>query len=380
MVTVTRTRTQVTLVSVSMPNFSGTRVYDIAALAPDDVWFAGQWGEPNEISTVTWRPLAMHWDGSNLTVHPTPTLFSGTNTVHMRSMSALAPDDIWGICNSNTASRTTVDPLVLRYDGSSWSQVAMPDLASSHVLNEIVAIAPDDVWIFGRWSFPSEPFALHWNGSSWILDETVPLATTAAALGADEIYLGTSTIALFDGTSSATVATFPGVNGPSVLGMEAGSGCAMWAVGRAFGAGGDLVPFAARLVGTDMGTNYCDALPNSTGVPATISASGNLSLTAGDFTLACDGLPPLRPGLFFFGPDQVALPFGPGVRCVGGSVTRLGPADFVDAMGHVERQVDLIGQGVAAGVSTNFQFWHRDVDGGLGGFNLSDALEVVFLP
>ena len=84
--------------------------------------------------------------------------------------------------------------------------------------------------------------------------------------------------------------------------------------------------------------------------------------------------------MFFFGPDQLAQPFGPGVRCVGGGVTRLGPADFADAMGHIERMVDLVGEGVTAGVSTNFQFWHRDIDGGLGGFNLSDALEVVFEP
>jgi len=54
-------------------NFSGTRIEDIAAIAEDDVWFGGQWGEPNDVGSVTWRPLAMHWDGSDMTVHPTPT-------------------------------------------------------------------------------------------------------------------------------------------------------------------------------------------------------------------------------------------------------------------------------------------------------------------
>jgi hypothetical protein len=226
-------------------NFSGTRVYDIAAFSSDDVWFAGAWAEPNHLATVTRRPLAMHWDGSEMTVHPTPTLFSGTEPLHLKQVAAVAPDDIWGICRSTTAGGTTDAPYVLHYDGGVWSQVGgLPDPGFSMVLDQITATVSDDVWIFGHEVFPTDPFALHWDGTNWTLLDGAPHASAAASLSADAHYLGTSTITLFDGSETAVVEPFTNVAGSSVLSMASTGTCQVWAVGRRIG-GGDLAPFAA---------------------------------------------------------------------------------------------------------------------------------------
>lgn len=133
-------------------------------------------------------------------------------------------------------------------------------------------------------------------------------------------------------------------------------------------------------------TNYCVSSPNSTGFGATIGASGTTSLASNDLVLTVDTCPAGKPGLFFFGPDQVSTPLGNGIRCVGGSTTRLG-VQITDPLGTVQHALDLNstafqsnGSAIVAGSSRNFQFWYRDPAGNGAGFNLSDGLAVTFCP
>jgi choice-of-anchor B domain-containing protein len=135
------------------------------------------------------------------------------------------------------------------------------------------------------------------------------------------------------------------------------------------------------------GTSYCSAAPNSMGAGAILSATGSASLSANDLVLGVTGASAAQPGLFYYGSTQVAVPFGDGVRCVGGSTYRLNPVAFSDPSGAVSRAVDYTsapassGPGmIQAGDTWNFQFWYRDPAAGGAGFNLSDGLSVVFCP
>jgi len=88
------------------------------------------------------------------------------------------------------------------------------------------------------------------------------------------------------------------------------------------------------------------------------------------------------PGIFYFGNLQLQVAFGDGVRCVGGSVSRL-PVVFSDAAGQVSYALDLANpllstSSIQSGETWEFQFWYRDPAFGGTGFNLSDALEVTF--
>ena len=136
--------------------------------------------------------------------------------------------------------------------------------------------------------------------------------------------------------------------------------------------------------------SYCTSSPNSTGAGALIDSSGSTSVAANEFSLYVSGAVPNVPGLFFYGGAQTSTPFGDGIRCVtsgGQGLFRLNPGQAVSSFGDLVRPLDLTtapaGSGpgqISAGETWYFQFWYRDVAAGNAGFNLSDALSVVFCP
>ncbi len=124
---------------------------------------------------------------------------------------------------------------------------------------------------------------------------------------------------------------------------------------------------------------YCSAAPNSVGAGANISLSGSTSVSANDLALQA-GPVPNQPGIFFFGPNQIEMPFGNGYRCVGGAVKRL-PVVFATG-GAIDYSIDNTqfpaSGSLIAGSTWNFQAWYRDPAGGGSNFNLSDAVRVDF--
>ncbi len=125
-----------------------------------------------------------------------------------------------------------------------------------------------------------------------------------------------------------------------------------------------------------LGVNYCVGAVNSTGSGALMSAAGSNSVSANDLTLTAEPVPNDF-GLFIFATTQVQIPFGNGFLCVLGSTVRINPV--ASASGNVAmRVVDLPSFGIAPG-TLDFQYWYRDP--GVGShFNLSDGLEIVFVP
>ena len=133
-----------------------------------------------------------------------------------------------------------------------------------------------------------------------------------------------------------------------------------------------------RLLGCGS-TQYCTSTSNSSGAAASISSLGSTSIVANDFELICGDSPAGKFGLFFYGPNQLQIPFGDGFRCVGGSIARTQVVQ-IDSVGSASLALDLeTAPGIESGVTQNFQFWFRDPEGtGGSGFNLSDGLEVRF--
>jgi hypothetical protein len=192
---------------------------------------------------------------------------------------------------------------------------------------------------------------------------------------------------------------------PAPLDQTFAGGGNAWIVGSTLGAGSldinnlglnDVPPldvdglfpgnWLLRAVGNNcgsggLGTNYCSASANSVSPDgSTISAAGSASITDGDLTLSASNAPS-QPAIFYFGPNQVDIPFGCGRRCVGGSVVRM---DVVFGSGGTfEYAVTPTFFGVFTATSTNFQCWYRDpanLNSCGGTFNLSDGIEIVFTP
>ena len=175
-------------------------------------------------------------------------------------------------------------------------------------------------------------------------------------------YFDTSSLSgpIFNGLWSC----YPYFSNGVVIGSDRESGLFVWRVGELCTAG-----------------NYCTANQNSSGLAANIGYSGSLDIPTNDFGLFADSAPPGQFGIFFYGQNQVQLPFGNGFRCVGGGLTRL-PLTQTDAFGIATQAIDFNnlpnGGELNPGDQTNFQFWFRDPMGGGSRFNTSDALHVQF--
>lgn len=129
-----------------------------------------------------------------------------------------------------------------------------------------------------------------------------------------------------------------------------------------------------------IGSSFCTSAPNSVSATgSTISATGSASLSAGSLTLHAEDVPDGL-GIFFFGPTQASVRFGNGIRCVGGTLVRM-PVVPARA-GSMTYTVDLstYSADLAALGMARFQAWFRDPAAGGSAFNLSDGLEIQFLP
>jgi hypothetical protein len=130
-------------------------------------------------------------------------------------------------------------------------------------------------------------------------------------------------------------------------------------------------------------TKYCVSAANSvTPAGADLTVGGTTSVAANDFTLLTSRLPANKAGIYYYGVNSANVPFGNGVRCVGGQIFRL-PVTVSNAFGEASWALDITnppqpaGQ-ITAGSTWFFQFWYRDPAGGGAGFNLSDAVEASF--
>lgn len=148
--------------------------------------------------------------------------------------------------------------------------------------------------------------------------------------------------------------------------------------------------FARRYVFTPTPdpVNYCSALPNSSGGPASIGWHGSPSVAVNGFVLTCTSAPASHNGLFIYSPDPVESPLGNGNVCVGpqtlGFVLRL-PFVTTDLAGYAEHALDMTAPPHALGLilpgsTWFFQCWFRDLPAGGAFFNFSDGLQATFCP
>ncbi len=147
----------------------------------------------------------------------------------------------------------------------------------------------------------------------------------------------------------------------------------------------DLGPYEFACGCTDV-ERFCTALPNSSGASAAIGWAGSTSVHANALVLLASGAPPLKSGLFFYGPVQTSLPWGDGIRCVGGSLQRLSLLQ-TDGAGNASLALDFTQPPLTAGphalppgARTNVQFLFRDPLGGPAGWNSTDALAIHLCP
>ncbi len=192
---------------VPTPNVgnSVTRLTDVTALSSRDAWAVGLWRD----TPSGFGPVALRWDGaawSQATLPGTAHLgwYPETNGVE-----AAPNGDVWIVGKVSTTYPAYTLPLVMRWRGGGWDYVdtvvlqpstVYPFAARGGSLQEVAAVAPDDIWAvgqaagYGDGGATSAPLAVHWDGSRWYEVEVPRVAnrhhelTGVAAVSSNDVW------------------------------------------------------------------------------------------------------------------------------------------------------------------------------------------------
>jgi FG-GAP repeat len=144
---------------------------------------------------------------------------------------------------------------------------------------------------------------------------------------------------------------------------------------------------AAYVFELPFGEPTCDGVPNSTGVPATLHATGSLAASAQALELWAGDLPPNQAGLFLVSQAAgfVATPPGSeGNLCLGGTIGRFaGSLASSGPAGELHYVVDTDGlplpppAKILPGETWYFQAWFRDQNPGLTS-NFTPGIAIAF--
>ena len=231
------------LLTSTLPGGLTATVNGIAALAPNDVWFAG-------IANAS--GLLMHWDGVGFTTTTLP-IVTGLNHQWLYDIAASTPTDVWvsgGAGFSGNWPGTTVPVLFRRVNGA-FVHTPCPTPNPGHWIDlyEIAALAPNDVTVFGTTLAPSgagsmTSFMAHWNGSGWTLLPGPPIGAIKV-FAANDIYAAGHTISHWDGTAWTTQHTLSDGLSAALHSIDGLSPCQLFGVGGQNQLG-QPAPFAAR--------------------------------------------------------------------------------------------------------------------------------------
>jgi len=132
-------------------------------------------------------PVTCSW-----TITPTPSVSPQSRDNFLNDVVAIAPDDVWAVGNAYLRGETGDNrTLILHWDGSSWSVAPTPEVEGT--LESVAAVASDDVWAVGSTNAPSG-LVMHWNGRQWsTVDATDPGTRfwgfrDAAATGPNDVW------------------------------------------------------------------------------------------------------------------------------------------------------------------------------------------------
>src|SRR5256884_524470 len=127
-------------------------------------------------TSAVYRMLILHWDGKAWSLVTGPGLGSDA---YLYGVSAGPGGSAWAvgyICTSGCHTASEADQmLVLRWDGTSWSQAAAPGLGSSALLDAVSAGADGTAWAVGSSCTPgclapraaTRALILPWDGTAW---------------------------------------------------------------------------------------------------------------------------------------------------------------------------------------------------------------------
>lgn len=142
----------------------------ISMLTDEEAWGVG----PDEAAPLGSETIIHHLDGTGWQHVPSPNGASGPKAVNaLNDVVAIAPDDVWAVGESVESPGWGHNPslvLVEHWDGDAWTIVPAPSpLELENQLNAVAAAAADDVWAVGFAVADTKATTLieRWDGERW---------------------------------------------------------------------------------------------------------------------------------------------------------------------------------------------------------------------
>jgi hypothetical protein len=163
--------------TVTLPDTSFV-ASSITAVSATDIWLIGS-------TSAGATAEAMNFTGTTWTVVPVQQP-GGTNSAALNGVTAVAANDIWAVGKVRSPSGLAVGTLTEHWNGSAWSIVPSPTPAGTFpALTAVAARGSGDVYAVG-FAQPSgsgvmQGLILRWNGSAWSQD-TDPTGSTFSEL------------------------------------------------------------------------------------------------------------------------------------------------------------------------------------------------------
>lgn len=209
----------------------GGFLYEVDSLAPDDIWAVGQAAGYGDGGATT-VPLAAHWDGSTWTDVDVPRVASRHHSLD--DVVAISHNDVWAVGDYRNVAGA-FHAIAYHWDGSQWSHIPSPieDFPDSGLF-DVVATGSDDVWAIGS-AADAGILLMHWDGDHWNLMPPPPNSGgSLAAVGPNDLWAsGWNGFWHWDGSAWTEVpAAVPGAT--YVIrsgGMEIVGDCHIWSVG-----------------------------------------------------------------------------------------------------------------------------------------------------
>ncbi len=206
---------------------------DVAAVSATDAWAVGYLGNANPV------PLIVRFNGESWTSQSLPGIAGGGV---LYSVAAISASDAWAVGGAGPTTRPRL--LVLHWNGSSWRRVNISTPRQA-VLFGVTATSARDVWAVGQ-DVAGPTLILHWNGSSWRRADGVnslfaTLQAVAAGSATDVVAVGSAdnqnVIVRYNGHTWQRQHSPSPPDGSILYGVTVISANDAWAVGR-HGAGG----------------------------------------------------------------------------------------------------------------------------------------------
>ena len=227
-------------------------LFAATAISANDVWAVG-WFQNTSIQ----QTLTMHWNGSTWSVVPLSNPAPPRTTLF--GVVGAATNDVWAVgqgCDSPLCN--TRVPVTLRWDGTAWSNVPVPNVPPwDNSLYNVFALTASDVWAVGvactgNGCPTSQTLVEHWNGTVWTITPSPnpgaahSFLNAVAAQAANDVWAvgqtcadagcsaARSLIERWDGSTWTQVASpNPGTTDTHLNAVAVASANDAWAVGSA---------------------------------------------------------------------------------------------------------------------------------------------------